>query len=271
MSVSPSPLIDTHAHLCADAFCDDLSAVLDRGRHAGVVAVIAMAESLADSKRNLELDRRFDVVYPAAGVHPDRVVDAEPDALLREVEAVCDLVRAHRDRFVAIGEVGLDHWRARTEPERALQEEMLLRFAALSREVELPLSVHSRSAGRPTLDLLSRAAPHAAVMHAFDGKASSAQAGFEAGYAFSAPSSMVRSRQKQKLFRHVPPELWLVETDSPVLGPDRDVRNEPANVRVAAGALADLHRMEPDEVKALTTRNARRLFPGLPGALPSGS
>jgi TatD DNase family protein len=72
---------------------------------------------------------------------------------------------------------------------------------------------------------------------------------------------VIRSAQKQKLVRQVPLEHLLLETDSPVLGPDPIVRNEPQNVRIACQGVADLKRLSPEEVARATTENARRLFP----------
>jgi len=123
------------------------------------------------------------------------------------------------------------------------------------------LNVHSRSAGRHTIAFLRERGARRVLMHAFDGRASAALEGVRAGYFFSIPPSVVRSAQKQKLARQVPLECLLLETDSPVLGPDPAIRNEPQNVTVACRAVADLKGIPPEEVARITTENARRLFP----------
>jgi TatD DNase family protein len=99
------------------------------------------------------------------------------------------------------------------------------------------------------------------LLHAFDGKAATAAAGVDAGYGFSIPPSVVRSPQKQKLVRYLPLDCLLLETDSPVLGPDPAVRNEPANLAIACRAVADLKGVSVETVAQATTDNARRLFP----------
>jgi TatD DNase family protein len=136
---------------------------------------------------------------------------------------------------------------------------------ALSRELDLPLNVHSRSAGRHAIALLKAHDAHRVLLHAFDGKATTALEGVEAGYYFSIPPSVVRSSQKQKLVRQIPLANLLLETDSPVLGPTLAERNEPCNVAIACRAVAGLKGISPDTVARITTENAARLFPRLLG------
>jgi TatD DNase family protein len=176
-------------------------------------------------------------------------------------EAAVAFARRHADRLVALGEVGLDHWVVKEEADWKIQEEILAKFVALSNELDLPLNVHSRSAGRHTIAFLKERGVRRVLLHAFDGKASAAAEGVRAGYFFSIPPSVVRSAQKQKLVRQLPLDCLLLETDSPVLGPDPTARNEPKNVTIACQAVASLKGLVPDEVARVTTENARRLFP----------
>jgi TatD DNase family protein len=134
-------------------------------------------------------------------------------------------------------------------------------MAALAQELALPLNVHSRSAGHHTLDLLITCGANRVLMHAFDGKASYAvRAAEQHGYLFSIPPSVVRSSQKQKLVRLLPLEALVLESDSPVLGPEPGVRNEPANLMHAVRCIAALKGVSEDRVQEITTVNAKRLF-----------
>jgi TatD DNase family protein len=74
------------------------------------------------------------------------------------------------------------------------------------------------------------------------------------------PPSVVRSAQKQKLVRRLPLEALALESDSPVLGPQRGVRNEPANLTHTLRCIAELKGVGEDHVREVTTSNARRLF-----------
>lgn len=247
-------LFDAHAHMASEEFAPDLPAVLARAEAAGVRGILAVGETLEEARRLLALADQHPLLKAAAGLYPT-ILD------LDAADATVAFARRHADRLVAVGEVGLDHWVVRAESDWKIQEEILAKFVALSTELDLPLNVHSRSAGRHTIAFLRERGARRVLLHAFDGKASAAAAGVRAGYFFSIPPSVVRSPQKQGLVRQLPLECLLLETDSPVLGPDPSVRNEPGNVTIACQAVANLKGIPPEEIARITTENARRLFP----------
>ncbi len=171
-----------------------------------------------------------------------------------------NLIRDNQKRLIAIGEIGLDYWKVQDEDDRATQREIFNRFIELGKELNIPLNIHSRSAGHYVIDMLLEAGAKRALLHAFDGKASTAMPAVEEGYYFSIPPSVIRSRQKQKLVRKLPLNVILLETDSPVLGPVSNQRNEPANLIVALKAVAKLKGISEDEVKEAVIENCYRLF-----------
>jgi len=247
-------LFDAHAHMAAPDFAGDLPAVLARAEAVGVRGIVAVGETLEEAEQTLALADRHSLVKPAAGLYPT-VLD------LGAADAVVDFIRRHAAHLVALGEVGLDHWVVQEEAGWKIQEEILGKFVALSNDLQLPLNVHSRSAGRRCIVFLREQGARHVLLHAFDGKAGAAADGVEAGFFFSIPPSVIRSAQKQKLVRCLPLDCILLETDSPVLGPDPSVRNEPMNVMIACQAVADLKGVPPEDVARITTENARRLFP----------
>jgi TatD DNase family protein len=254
MSAATPRLIDAHAHLVAAEFDADRDAVLERARDAGVAAVIAVGETLAEAEKNLLLAAGDPaMIRPAAGLYPT-ILDRDQAASLEA------LIRRERTRLVAIGEVGLDHWKVQDPAEREVQREIFLGFIHLSAETGLPLNVHSRSAGKPTIELLLESGAARVLLHAFDGRAATALPAVEAGFFFSVPPSVVRSPQKQKLVRRLPLASLLVETDSPVLGPEPGLRNEPANVTISVTAIATLKGLSEDAVIEAVVENQRRLF-----------
>jgi TatD DNase family protein len=246
-------LTDTHAHLCDPIFDADLEQVFERARKAGISAVISVSENLADAVKNIELAARHPLIRPAAGLYPTTLD-------LDLAEEMRDFIRSNREKLVAIGEVGLDHWKVKSESEREMQREIFRRFVELSNELALPVNVHSRSAGRHAVAVLLQASARHVQLHAFDGRVASAMPAVEAGFFFSIPPSVLRSEQKRKLVKKLPLSNLLIETDSPVLGPDAQERNEPANAVIAVRVIAELKEIREDEVIEAVSRNTRRLY-----------
>ena len=246
-------IIDTHAHICDPVFDEDRGEVLERAGAAGISAVIAVGENLSDARKNIDLAAKHSALRPAAGLYPT-ILD---EAKATEMQA---FIRAMRARLFAVGEVGLDFWVVKEASDRELQKEIFKGFINLARELDLPLNVHSRSAGRHAVALLLDCNTTKVQMHAFDGKASAALPALEAGYFFSIPPSVVRSRQKQKLVKNIPLSQILVETDSPVLGPVPDCRNEPTNISISIRAIAELKNISEDEVMEAVLENTRKLY-----------
>ena len=246
-------LIDTHSHLCDGAFAKDLADVIANARKAGVERIITVSETLADARRNLELAEKHPELLPAAGLYP----------AYTDIEAAADLhefIRKNRDRLAAVGEVGLDYRVVEDEESREIQRHILEGFVGLSSELDLVLNVHSRSAGRHAVELLLKNGAKKVQLHAFDGKPGAALPAVEAGWFFSIPPSAVRSRQKQKLIKRLPLSCLLVETDSPVLGPDPAVRNEPANAVVSLEIIAEIKKVPLKEAANAVYDNTLRLY-----------
>lgn len=246
-------LIDTHAHICDSVFDEDRCEVLKRARKAGVHGVVTIGESISDAQKNLRLAEQSPMIFPGAGLYPTRLD-------LDEAAEMLNFVRKERPRLVCIGEVGLDFWKVQDDHERQLQRHIFREFIRISNELALPLNVHSRSAGRHAIAMLLEENALQVQLHAFDGKASTALPAVEAGFFFSIPPSIVRSKQKQKLVRLLPVECLLVETDSPVLGPEGDQRNEPINIRISLQAIAEIKGISLDSLAEIVTENTERLY-----------
>jgi TatD DNase family protein len=251
--MSDYKIVDTHAHLCDPIFDSDRKVVLKKAQANGLAAIVAVSENLSDAHRNLELADRYPFVHAAAGLHPTQLD-------LKQAQALCTFIRKEHSGIVAIGEVGLDYWAVKDESEKQLQRDIFRTFIDLSLELDLPLNVHSRSAGRHAIALLLEYGASRVQLHAFDGKAASALPAVEAGYFFSIPPSVVRSPQKQKLVKRLPLSCLMIETDSPVLGPSRDERNEPANAVLSVNAIAEFKHISQTEVIEEAYKNTCRLY-----------
>jgi TatD DNase family protein len=246
-------IVDTHTHLCDPLFDKDREEVIKRARVVGVSAIVVVSETLSDVHRNLELAANYPLLWPAGGLFPTHLD-------LSEAKRISALMRKERHKFFAIGEVGLDYWIVKQESEREVQHEIFKEFIDLSIELDLPLNIHSRSAGRHAIEILLEHRARKVQLHAFDGKAASALPAVEEGFFFSIPPSVIRSPQKQKLVRRLPLSNLLVETDSPVLGPTNKERNEPSNVMISVNVISELKNISKEEVLETVFENTYRLY-----------
>uniref|UniRef100_A0A7N5KEG1 TatD DNase domain containing 3 n=1 Tax=Ailuropoda melanoleuca TaxID=9646 RepID=A0A7N5KEG1_AILME len=231
-----------------------------RGSHVrgSVVRAWASAPSDLSASRGAEAGSPFRT--PRALCDLDDVLEKAK----KDLDVALPIMENYKDQLLAIGEVGLDFSPrfAGTDEQKEEQRQVLVQQIQFAKRLNLPLNVHSRSAGRPTISLLNEQGADKVLLHAFDGRPSVAMEGVRAGYFFSIPPSVIRSGQ-QKLVKQLPLTSICLETDSPALGPEKQVRNEPQNISISAEYIAQVKGISVEEVIEVTTQNALRLFPKL--------
>lgn len=240
---APVRLVDSHAHLQAEAFADDGPEVLAAARAAGVERLLVPAWDLRSTRSGIGFARAYGLVT-SAGVHPHAASEVD-DVAWAEVEAL-----VHEPEVVAVGETGLDYDRVLSP--REAQAANLRRHIELALETRKPLILHCRS--RPGQrdaqdDLIAelRAARvdevfsgerPPGVLHSFSGPVDYAEAALELGLAISFSGLVFRGGEEAsaEVARIVPADRLLLETDSPYLKPPgvRGRRNEPRHVAVTA-------------------------------------
>ncbi|XP_069787431.1 putative deoxyribonuclease TATDN3 isoform X4 [Narcine bancroftii] len=263
-----SGFVDVHCHLAAQDFQTDIDEVIEQSKKAGILALVAVAENAGEFERLIELSEKYSgFVLPCLGVHP---VQGNPPqeqhgASLEDLQDALPLIQKYKERLLGIGEVGLDFTPrfASTEIQKNEQKNVFIKQIEIAKQLDLPLNVHSRSAGRPTINLLKEQGAQKVLLHAFDGKPSVAMEGVKAGFFFSIPPSIIRSEQKQKLVKQLPLESICLETDSPALGPVKQIRNEPKNISISCQYIAQIKGLSVENVMEVTTQNAIKLFPKL--------
>jgi len=256
--MSVPELFDTHAHLHFPEFADDLPAVLERARAAGVRGLVSIGTDLDTSTAAIALAARAPVVWATVGIHPHDAAAAD-DAALAAIERL-----ATAPRVVAIGEIGLDFFRNLSP--RDAQETTFRWLLGLARRVGKPVVIHCRDAHAEALAILDEAdvGTVGGVMHCFSGDVAVARRCLDLGLAISlaGPVTYPNARALPDVARFVPGDRLVIETDCPFLPPQghRGKRNEPAYLALTAARIAELRGEALASLGAQTTDNARRLF-----------
>jgi TatD DNase family protein len=257
-------LVDSHCHLQADRFDDDVELVIGAARLAGVERILVPGWNAPSSAGALELVGRFEWLDASVGVHPHDADRADDD------DWAAITASARDPRVVAIGETGLDYDRVFSPILAQLSN--LRRNLALAVETGKPAILHCRSAAgeREAQDaLLSEIQkfgrePPRVLIHSFSGPLDYAMSMLELGAAISFSGLVFRPSEldSAEVARRTPDDRLLVETDSPFLSAPGapSGRNEPEWVGITAEWLAERRDTDPDVLGENLVANYDRIF-----------
>jgi len=248
-------IIDTHAHLDE---IENLESVIKQAKDAGVIAIIAVGQDAASNAKTLEIAALYPgFVYPALGYHPWNIKEAE-------IEANLEYIKANIVKAVGIGEVGLDyHKRVRAVADKDLQIRVLRELLQIAKDNDKPALLHTRYAWRDAFDLVKEAGLAKAVFHWYTGTSSVLRDIIDSGYYISITPAVEYHEEHRRAVKETPLEQLLLETDSPVTyarGRDGEFKSTPADVVRSLKGAAVLKGLSEEEMAAMTTENARRLF-----------
>ena len=251
-------LFDTHVHLNADQFDEDLEEVLTRAKEAGVETMVVVGFDEKTIHRALSLIETYDFLYAAVGWHPVDAVDME-DKHLNWLEEL-----SSHPKVVALGEMGLDyHW---DKSPKNVQKEVFRKQIRLAKKVKLPIVIHNRDADQDIVDILKEEEAHevGGIMHCFGGSVEIAQECLRMNFHISlgGPVTFKNAKRPKQVAKEIPLDRLLIETDCPYLAPHpyRGKRNEPALVKLVAEQIAELREMKYEQIAEQTTANAKKLF-----------
>lgn len=253
-------MFDTHCHVYPSTYADEVDDVLQRARDAGVspMVVIGAGGSMALCRAALEVAERHEDVYATVGVHPHEA-SAWSAEMAESLTALC----AH-PKVVAVGEMGLDYHYDYSP--RAVQDAAFRAQIAIARAVDKPIVIHNRESDDDCIRVFEeeRLEEVGGVVHCFTSSWSLAKAALDRGFyiGFTGIVSFKNAEGVRDVLRQTPRDRIVVETDSPYLAPipHRGRKNEPAYVRHVAEAVARTLDLSLEEVDALTTANAKRLY-----------
>ncbi|AOZ88629.1 hydrolase TatD [Bacillus xiamenensis] len=251
-------LFDTHAHLNAEQYKEDLEQVIERAKSEKVEKIVVVGFDRPTITRAMELIEAYDFIYAAIGWHPVDAIDLTDEDLAWIKEL------SQHEKVVAIGEMGLDYYWDKSPKD--VQKEVFRRQIALAKEVNLPIIIHNRDATEDVVTILKEegAAEVGGIMHCFTGSLEIAKACMEMNFyiSFGGPVTFKNAKKPKEVVKDIPSDRLLIETDCPYLtpAPFRGKRNEPSYVKYIAEQIAELRDISFEELAELTTENAKKVF-----------
>jgi TatD DNase family protein len=251
-------LIDTHAHLYAEAFDEDRDEMLNRARAEGVSAFLLPNIDLASLEGMMDLVKSNADCYSMIGLHPCHV-----EANYKEVLAVLK-AKLDEGSHVAVGEIGIDLYWDKTYLKE--QQEALKIQLEWAKDYDLPYVIHARDSFDEIFEVMDEVNDDRlrGVFHCFTGDESQAQRIIDYGDTYLGLGGVLSFKKThlREVLPSIPRERLLLETDSPYLAPSphRGKRNESAYVKIVAQVMADALEEPLEKIADLTTANAKRLF-----------
>jgi TatD DNase family protein len=261
-------LLDAHNHLHDGRLAPHREAIIAELERIGLSKAVVNGTREEDWEAVVVLAATHNFVIPSFGLHPWHVASRSRDWL----ERLRELLVAHP--HAGVGEIGLDRWIEGYD--LAQQTEVCVGQLALAAELNRPATLHCIRAWGPLWDLV-RSQPLPAcglLLHAYGGSQEMVAGFVELGAYFSFSPSFLQERKapQREVFRHLPADRILLETDAPDLRPPdecnpRPLRgeggepiNHPANIDLTYTTLAELRGVESEALAAQVAENFARLF-----------
>lgn len=246
-------LIDTHCHLEKKEY-ENVDEIIEEALTNGINKLIANGYDCDSSKEVLELINKYDNVYGAIGFAPSEASDFNED----KYNWLEEKIRVKK--IVAIGEIGLDyHWYSNKEE----QKELFKRQLDIASKCNKPVIIHNREASDDIYEILSSYNLRG-MIHCFSGNKEMADKFISLGFYLSIGGIITfkNSENLCKVIKDIPLEYIVLETDSPYLSPEpkRGLKNRPSNMIYIARKIAEIKRINQEEVAEMTTSNVNRLF-----------
>ena len=250
--------IDTHTHLYLDQFKESIDDVLGRCDKNGVNKLCLPAiDSNSFASMMALAEKRPESIFPMIGLHPCSV----KENYLEELNFIESQLE-NPERFVAIGEIGIDlYW------DTTFQEQQVIAF---KRQIEWakalgkPIVIHARNSFREIFEVLEEINDDQlfGVLHCFTGGKKHAKKAIDLGFKLGIGGVITFDQGLPNVIKNVDLEHLVLETDSPFLAPapHKGETNESSYIPLIAQKIAEINGVSLEEVSATTTENAQKLF-----------
>ena len=253
-------IIDSQCHLNYPTMSDNLNNVIRRAKDSGVDYMLTISTEHKSFNKILDIINKYKEVYGTYGIHPHEAknhMDIKKDDIIKSIKL--------SKKIIGIGETGLDFFYNHSEKKD--QYELFEQHIYAAQSTGLPLVIHSRNAEKETLDILEKNLKiknFKYVIHCFTGSYEFSKKLIDLN-AFISASGVITFKKSQELaeiFKRIPNNRILIETDSPYLAPEpkRGKSNEPSYLVFTLSFISKIKNLPDTEFAKITTNNFYNLF-----------
>ena len=251
-------ITDTHTHLYSEQFNEDRNEMMQRALDKGVSRFFIPAIDSNYLDAMLDLEKAFPKnVFLMMGLHPTHVNENVKEELA--------FVKKWLDKrtFYAVGEIGIDlYWDKTFLKQQQQAFKTQIRWA---KEKNLPIVIHCRDAFDEIFEILETEKDDKlyGIFHCFSGNLEQAKKAISYNMKLGIGGVVTFKNGKiDQFLAEIPIEHLVLETDAPYLAPTpyRGKRNESSYITQVLDRLADIYKLTPQEIAAITTQNSKDVF-----------
>ena len=252
-------IIDSHCHLSYKNNVENIDSVIQNADDVDVKKLLNIATEFNEFKNIIKISNKYENIYYTLGIHPHEAIQTN--------ESVIDEIKKNvKDpKMLAIGETGLDFYY--NHAEKNTQVRSLEMHIEASQETGLPLIIHMRNAENEMIEIFNRKIKQKlfnGVIHCFTGSQKFAYEMLNLNFYISASGIITfkKSDILREVFKTIPDNRILVETDSPYLSPEplRGKVNQPSHIVHTLELLARIRNDNYESLCLKTTKNFNNLF-----------
>ena len=251
-------MIDSHCHLDHDPLYTNLEEIILRSKKVGIKKILTICTTTSSYQDILKIIEKDNIIYGTFGIHPHEVKNYRV-----EKEEIINKVMTNK-KIIGVGETGLDFYYNNSDKDDQINS--FKHHIDAATKLNIPLIIHSRNAENETFEILKKkySKKLKILMHCFTGSISFAKnlMSLESYFSASGIITFNNSLELQNIFKIIPLDKLLIETDSPFLAPSpmRGKKNEPSYIKYILEKLASLKKIDEFQLDKITTNNFNKLF-----------
>ena len=252
--------IDTHTHLFASEFNDDIDIVVQNAIGNGVSKMLLPNIDSTTTNSMLQLCNKYPQhCFPMIGLHPCSVKKGNIEKEILHVEKMLN-----KNNFIAIGEIGLDlYWDKSSLSYQKIAFESQIKLA---KKYQLPIVIHVRDSFNEAIEIVEKLNNEnlSGVFHCFTGNIQEAERIINLQNFYLGIGGVVTFKNGgiNKIINQISLDNIILETDSPYLTPTpfRGKRNESKYLVNIAQKMSEIYEIDINEIANKTSSNAINLF-----------